>query len=386
MLSLMRCTITGIVLMLGAGLAPSATAQLPVDSLRLAVGFGVDTTASPEREILALWQHYLTTPSDSLRAMLWSTQERLGGPHFDLVGPYVYQGFTHFTVVQVGPAVGLPETFVIRTLVTAVDDSTHDVRPLALYRVYATLENGRWVLANALPRTTRAWQRETFGSVTFVFPPGHRFARQRASATAAFVDSLARAFGLPKPAPISYYFTDDLGETLRALGLEFFPYGSDPVGGRSNVFARHAYAGLADAEGYRHELAHIVLAPEVSGRTSGLVAEGLMTWTGGSAGLDYAELLPGLARYLSDHPELTLQTLLENPPPRVGTLDVGYDGLAVLCKLVFDRSGLSGLRALLSAGRDPSAIVTTAAQTLGIPPAELDSLWRRQSGVPYAER
>ena len=40
------------------------------------------------------------------------------------------------------------------------------------------------------------------------------------------------------------------------------------------------------------------------------------------------------------------------------------------------------VRALLSAGRDPSTIVTTAAQALGIPPAELDSLWRRQSGVP----
>ena len=383
MLSRMRSPIAGIVLMVGAALAPSATAQLPVHSLRLAVGFGVDTAASPEREILALWQHYLTTPSDSLRATLWSTQERSGGPHFDLVGPYVYQGFTHFTVVQVGPAVGLPQTFVIRTLVTAVDDSTHDVRPLALYRVYATLENRRWVLANALPRTTRAWRRETLGSITFVYPPTHRFAHQRARATAAFVDSLARAFGLPKPAPITFYFTDDLGETLRALGLEFFPYGSDTVGGRSNVFARHVYVGSsADGEGYRHELAHIVLAPEVSRRTSGLMAEGLMTWTGGSAGFDYAELLPGLARYLSDHPALTLQNLLENPPPRVGTLDVGYDGLAVLCKMLFDRSGLSGLRVLLSAGSDPTTIVTTAAQTLGIRPAELDSLWRRQSGVP----
>jgi len=106
-----------------------------------------------------------------------------------------------------------------------------------------------------------------------------------------------------------------------------------------------------------------------------------MTWTGGSAGLDYADLLPGLARYLSDHPELTLQSLLEDPPPRVGSLDVGYDGLAVLCKMVFDHSGLPGLRALLSAGTDPSTIVATAAQALGIPPAGLDSLWRRECGV-----
>jgi hypothetical protein len=377
---LRRSAITGIALMVGALFHPAA-AGLPVDSLRLAVGFGVQADAAPEREILALWEQYLTTPSDSVRATLWASQERSVGPYYDLLGPYVYQGFNHFTVVHLGPAAGLPETFVIRTLVAAVDDSS-DVRPLALFRVYATLENGRWVLANALPRTTRDWPRVTYGSVTFVHPPSHRLAEERARASAAFADSLALAFNLSKPEPITYYFTDDMGETLRVLGLEFFPYGGDPVGGRSNIGVRHVYVGSpADGEGYRHELAHIVLASEVSRGTARLVAEGLMTWTGGSAGHDYAELLPGLARYLTDHPELTLQGLLEDPPPRSGSLDVGYDGLAVLCKMVFDRGGLPGLRALLSSGSDPATIVATAAHALGIPNEEVDSLWRRECGA-----
>ena len=381
MVNLRRFALSGIVLMLGAGLAQSAAAQLPVDSLRLVVGFGVDTTASPQREILALWRRYLTEPSDSVRATLWSTQERSTGPYFDLVSPYVYQGFRQFTVVHLGPAADLRQTFVIRTLVTSVDAS-QNVRPLALYRVYATNEDGRWVLANALPRTTRDWRRTTFGSVTFVYPATYQFDRQRGRATAAFVDSLALTFNLPKPEQMTYYFTDDFGETLRALGLEFFPYGGDPVGGRSNVFQRHAYAGVSvNAESYRHELAHIVLAPLIPSGTSSLVMEGLMTWTGGSVGLEYVDLLPGLAQYLSNHPELTLEGLLKNPPPRAGSLDVGYSGLAVLCKMVFGRAGLSGLRALLSAGRDPGTIVSTAAKALGIPPAHLDSLWRRQCGV-----
>jgi hypothetical protein len=106
-----------------------------------------------------------------------------------------------------------------------------------------------------------------------------------------------------------------------------------------------------------------------------------MTWTGGSAGLDYADLLAGLAQYLTDHPDLTLQGVLEQPPARVGTLDVGYSGLAVLCKLVFDRAGLRGLRAVLSAGRDPSTIVGTAAKAVGVSPAQLNVMWRKASGV-----
>jgi len=359
-----------------------ASAKLPVNSLQFAVGFGVEEKASPEQEILALWKRYLTEPSDSLRATLWSASERGTGEGYDLVGAYVYQGFTRFTVVDVGPAAGLSRTYVIRTLVSAVEDSTLDVRPLALYRVYVMMEDGRWVLANALPRTTREWQRDTVGKIEFIYPADHAFDRRRARATAVFADSLARAFELPEPDPLTYYFTDDLAETLRALGLEFFPLGGDPVGGRSNPLLRHVYVGSAsNGEGYRHEVAHIILAPELSSRTHGLVAEGLTTWTGGSAGLDYSDLLPALAQYLSGRPDLSLQRVLEDPPKRRGTLDVGYTGIAVLCKLVFGRAGLPGLRALLSAGRDPETIVRTAAATLGVSPAQLNAMWRKECGV-----
>lgn len=359
-----------------------AAAKLPVDHLQLAIGFGVEQDASPEKEILALYRHYLTEPSDSLRATLWSASEQAKGPYYDLLAPYVYQGFTHFTVVELGPAATVPQTYVIRTLVSAVDDSTLDVRPLALYRVYAMREEGHWVLANALPRMTSNWLRVTIDPLTYVFPASHEFNRPRARATAAFVDSLARAFELPEPEPITYYFTDELAETLRALGLEFFPLGGDPVGGRSNVSERQVYVGCSfNGEGYRHELCHILLAPEISQRPHRLVAEGLMTWTGGSAGRDFEDLLPGLTRYLTDHPELSLQGLLEAPPLRRQGLDVGYAGLAVLCKLVFEREGLSGLRALLASGKDPERIVTTVAHRLGVSPSELNELWRRESGV-----
>ena len=119
----------------------------------------------------------------------------------------------------------------------------------------------------------------------------------------------------------------------------------------------------------------------VPSRTSSLVVEGLMTWTGGSAGVEYVDLLPGLAKYLSNHRDLTLEGLLENPPPRVGSVDVGYDGLAVVCKIVFGRAGLAGLRALLSAGSDPRTVVSTAARALGVSPAELNSMWRKECGV-----
>jgi len=346
--------------------------------MQVTTGFGVDTARAPKREILAVFQRYLTRRLDTIRPNPdWSSSEQRRWPVFDLLSGYVYQGFSHVTVVQLAPAVGQDSTYLIRVLISAVDDSTRDVRPLALYRVYAVRESGRWVLANALPRMTRDWQRETIGSVTFFLPPTHRFARSRAAATARFVDSLARAFDLPV-AETGYYFSDDLIETLRVLGLEYFPLGSDSVGGRSNTADRLVFVGSSSAgETYRHELAHVVLQPLVTlYHPPGMVMEGLMTWTGGSAGLSFSELLPGLAEFLTRHPEVTLDTVLTHPPEREGSLDVGYDGAAALCAMVFAKGGIAAVREWLSAGSDPAASLRSAARILGEPRSGLDSLWR----------
>jgi hypothetical protein len=293
---------------------------------------------------------------------------------------YVFQGFTNFTVVHLAPAVGLDSTYLIRTLISSVNDSTHEVKPLALYRVYATREVGRWVLANALPRVTRTWRRESIKHVTFMHPPALPFDRRRAEASAAFVDSLARAFEVPPPPAIDYYFSDDLIETFGAMGLDYFPLDSDTAGGRSDVFDHLVFVGAStNGEGNRHELAHIVLAPLIAGgRTHRLIIEGLMTWTGGSAGLAFASLLPGLKQYVQAHAELTLEVVMTSPPLREGTLDVGYDGIAVLCAMIYERGGLAAIRELLAAGTQPSEALGTAARLLGVSRDDLDKVWRKR--------
>src|ERR1051325_44873 len=355
--------------------------QVPAPPMRIAVGFGVDTARSPQREIFALYRSYLAHLGDSIRPNpFWSEAEQQRWRGFDLVSSYVYQGFTNFTVVHLAPAVGLDSTYLIRALVASVDDSTRDVRLLALYRLYAIREAGRWVLANALPRLTRTWHRETITSVTFVYPPGWRFARSRAEASAAFVDSLARAFQLPPPRAIEYYVTGDLIETFGAMGLDFFPIGADTVGGRANVGDDLVFVGSStNSESYRHELAHVVLAPLAGGgRTHPLIMEGLMTWTGGSAGLDFTGLLPGLKAYLQTHPALTLEIVMATPPPRAGSLDVGYDGAAVLCAMVYDKGGVAAIRELVTAGPEASKALDTASRLLGVSRDDLDKLWRKR--------
>jgi hypothetical protein len=371
---MIRTTLAALLLALG----PFALAgQGPPGSVRVAIGFGVDTLRSPDREIFQRWRTYLLSHPESLRSSpLWSAADQARGPAFDLLRSYVYQGFTHFTVVHLAPAPGLDSTYLIRTLVSGVYDSS-DVKPLALFRVYATREQGRWVLENALLIRTRTWSRTTIGSVTFLYPPGHPLQVGEARRTATFVDSLARGLGLPAPGPITYYFTDNLTDLFAAMGLDYFPLGPDTAGGRST--ANMVFVGSSThGERWRHELAHIVLASLTGPRTARLVVEGLATWTGGSAGLDYGELLPGLRRYLQAHPDLSLEAVMRDPPQREGTLDVGYDGFAVLCDMIFQRGGVAAIRQLAETGTDPKDVLATAARLLNVQRPELDAAWRQR--------
>lgn len=353
-------------------------AQQTDTTVHVAVGYGVDTASTPNHEIFTLWSHYLKShPSCTASSPDWSVAERAKWVHPDLLCGYAYQGQRPFTVVNLEPAVGMDSTFFIRTLVGSVGDSGVAYYPLALYRTYAVRENGRWALANALPRETRTWTHERIGRVTFVFPKTRPFARAKAEGAARFVDSLAAAWSLTPPERVTYYFTDNPKDLQRAMGLDFFP-APDTTWGmadteRDLVFVASSRMG----EDYRHELTHLVLIPfERAHPPARLVGEGLATWLGGSAGLRFRELMPALARYLSAHYDLTLAQIMADSPRREGSLDVGYDGFAVLCEMVYARGGLPGIAAIADAGSDPKAVLDAAARIVGVPREKLDEAWR----------
>jgi hypothetical protein len=44
--------------------------------------------------------------------------------------------------------------------------------------------------------------------------------------------------------------------------------------------------------------------------------------------------------------------------------------------MVYDAGGLAGIRSLASAGREPRAVISTAAHVLNVSEAQVDRLWR----------
>jgi hypothetical protein len=352
---------------------------------RIALGFGVDTSLAPVGDIFRMWRAFLQDRPDSLHpSPHWSRAEQAQYRDYLLGRDYLFQGFPKqfpsVTVLTITPAVpGAESLYVIRTLVGGVYQPGDEVRLLGIFRVYAQRRAGGWALSNAISRVSANWIREPIGSITFVYPPWRRLDRGRARQSARFADSLAKAFGLP-PKPLIYYVADTPEGMFQLQGLDFVPEPSQAGmgAGRADDVNGLVFSGSPVVqEGYRHEIAHVVLAPlRVSRRTHWLVVEGIATWTGGLQERSFPALMRDFAFYLKNHWSYTLDSALTGPPPT--GFDTRYATGAILFQLAYERGGVPAVRSLFRVGETPSAVRLGFAKALGIAPEALDAVWRRK--------
>ena len=363
-------------------------AQGPPDpgSVHVSLGFGVDTSLTPVRQIFQTWMIFLNDRPDSNHASaVWSPSEQRRYRNPVLGRDYIFQGFPGafhtITVLAIAPVVpGEDSVYVIKTLIGDVYQPDHEVKVLGVLRVYAQREGNRWVLSNGIDRLTVHWVRQRIGGITFVFPPWSTLDRRRATRAAKFADSLAAAFSLP-PARLTYYLAETPEEMFRLQGLELVPEPSGAGAGavRADGVNGIVFGGSAGLqEGYLHEIAHVVLAPlALPGRTHWLAVEGITTWTAGWQGRAFSELMPDFAFYLKNHWAFTFDSVLQQAAPP-GPLDPRYAVGAVMVQLASEHGGLPAIRSLFRTGTTPLEVRQGFAQALGIAPASLDAVWRRK--------
>jgi hypothetical protein len=349
---------------------------------RIALGFGVDTTGSPRHEIFTLWRAYLRDRPDSVhRSPYWSWAEQREWPTYDMTSGLVYQGVDEpgpfqfrATVVEIEPAVpGDSTTYVIRTLFARTDSASGAILPLALQRVFAVRDGGRWALATALPRLTATWPRTTVGRITFIYWPDHHFDRAQATRSARFVDSLARVLGVDPPRSITYILAPSPDDVSRILGLDFLY----PLNGFTLAADRIVLSGIPGyGEWYPHELSHLVMSPLVPESPTWLFNEGGASWFGGSRGLTYEGLVHELAVTLCERPRITLDSVVSGNMGAIDSLSRGAG--AVLYQLAYQHGGIPAVRLLISASaHTPPQIYTVLEQATGLDPEPLGRAWRR---------
>lgn len=371
----------------------------------LAIGFGVDTSAispfwgdgpwrAPLPAIYRSWRAYLATrrdgpgaPAPRTRSPYWNAAEQRRWPEYDLAASVAYQGFDA-TVLDIRPLrparLDAPvDTFVVKTLFARADTARGrtEIRPLAITRVLAFREGGRWVFGNPLAHDTRDWPRHRVGPITYVVHPAHRFDRARAESAVRFADSLAAAFDVPRLARLDYHVTDDPDAMFRLMGVEWTITPDAHGAGYASHRNRQIFVGApALGEAYLHELAHAVLGPLTppEARTHPMLVEGLATWVGGSLGFGPRELRAAYAGWLRKHPEVTLDRVIAAEGG-----DYGWrPGAAALFDLAHARGGLPAVRTLLAATTDSGALRIAIERAVVAPWAEVARLWRERALAP----
>ena len=392
MVSLIRGALVSLLL----GVFATACAETPSESpakRELALGFAVDTTAVPGAwwgvdsarivlpEIVRTWREYLLVRHiPAQRAAFWTAADRaraLDPDPLPTSESYLLDGRP--LLIEALPLVaGDASRWVLRTVYVGGGTADHPGL-LGMERTYIVRETGtdgkaRWALASPVPFETAGWTRASVGRIDYVVHPSLSFARARATATAAWTDSLTNRFSVPATGQITYFQVPDLQTGNRVIGLEWVLSG-DRAGGRASPVARIVLAANPRyAEAYKHELVHVLLHPLLGGR-SAFVSEGVSYWLGGARGLSFIELMRDLGSYLEGQPTLTLASILAEDEGGPAT-SAQFPAAAAIFELAHRRSGDQLVRRLIDTLGSGSPTVADVARALDTTASELESDWR----------
>lgn len=324
-------------------------------------------TRESELAVRQVWDEYLASKRGQFAANagtpspLWSASEQAQWPMYDLAGFYLPDQTVPevLSVTPVNAAVDSAYQIVTRFWPASPTPRDSSTKPVLTMTVYARREGARWVLANALPFRTHAWLRETRGRIRYRVAPALRFDVSKAVRAAAFVDSLATAFGVPAPARIDYYVAESVDQAMEILGV-VVPERFGAAGGFAKPVNNQVFSGIpALGENYRHELAHVVLLPIIRGSSTSLLAsEGVPTWFGGTAGRDYQASVRHLASLLRAQPQLDLDVIVDDMGV---SSDIRNAAGAVLAQMVNEAGGVDALRQYL---RTPGRAIREALDRL----------------------
>ena len=367
------------------GSRPRQSAFAVLASFLIAGGLCACATAPTKASELAVrhvWAEYLASKSGQFATNAgkpsthWSVAEQAQWPMYDLAGFYLPdQAIPEvLSVTPVDAAVDSAYQLVTRFWPQGTTTRDSSTKPVLTMTVYARREGGRWELANALPFSTSSWVRETRGRITFRVAPALRFDETKAARSAAFVDSLATAFGVQPPPRIDYYVTESVDQALEILGV-VVPERFGAAGGFAKPVNAQVFSGIpALGEEYRHELVHLVLLPIIRGSSTSLIAsEGVSTWFGGTAGRDFQGSVRYLASLLRAQPQLTLDKIITDMSV---SSDIRNAAGAVLAEMVHDAGGVDALREFLrTPGRGIQEVVERLLQH---PWPEIADAWRQR--------
>ncbi len=308
---------------------------------------GVDTTDLEIAKSIAVWTNYLNskpTPENMQTSLFWAETEKKKYPVVD----QLYNSLGDTPPYQIGKPTILyakPDSqyILIKTLFS-YSDSLQNTIAWCITNVYVKKENGTYKLYNALSKNISSWLVKKIESVTYYYPPDHKFDETKASKLILSINHLTDEWKLKK-VPITYYIGETYEQLQKLRGLEYavgMGNQTKPTG-ISDIKSKSVYCGGL-GENYFHEVVHIYINPL---NPKSALNEGAAVFYAGSMGQTLKWHLKRLSKYLAEHAEINLNNLEDfyfmdnftNPNSTIKGL---------LCYLAFKEGGIEKLKKLLT--------------------------------------
>lgn len=356
-----------------------ALAQKPV--FDLTIHARVDTSKQETKEIVALWVNYLSSKPDSIyNNPYWNQEEKKKYRDVDFTRPYLYQfpsaqllNYYKPTILSIEKE---GEHYAIRTLFSAdgLEGIYRQSNPWCITKLYAVKENNQWKLKNALPVLTQHWKRKTIGKITFIYPPEHPFNETLAKKANQFCDSITSAFQFSDWKPFDFYITKNSDELGKLLGFDFYFAGITTGIGMND--RRILLSGM-DSEWYPHEFVHLVVPKS---DRHWMVEEGMATWVSEHPRWDmtFEEGAKILSQALSKNDTITFKDIVNKTWGAQNASLYYYSTGAILCKLIYDKGGVSAIKKLLTTPHDDDQLTQTICELLKIKATDFDQFLRTE--------
>ncbi|MDV6167134.1 hypothetical protein R1T16_01775 [Flavobacterium sp. DG1-102-2] len=326
-------------------------------TIDLDVSARVDTTNAEINKVYHLYKQYINSKPDSLsQNPYWNKIEmeryhKAGlkvADNFSLFGNGNYEnGSLHYFVPKILQIDKVEEgRYQIKTIFMArnEDQDYKQFSPLAVSKLYAVKDiAGNYKLENVIDYDTRKWKKYTYKFITYYVHPLCDFNKKKAKNAVSFCINIIRQFKLQEPEKITYYITpnsDELGKILN------FDYWLSYSMGRAFPNFRTIYTGFNDEE-FKHELLHLLFPTSENCNRPFIINEGIATWLSGPG---YDETFEDALRVFSGEikdKEVSLDEIITSKYRNTLDNNPIYLSGAVICKLVYERYGTTGIIRLL---------------------------------------
>lgn len=232
----------------------------------------------------------------------------------------------------------------LKALLTQMDSSgVPIVYAITNHFVRCTTDSNKTEFIKPIEVNKARYKRVKNGPVTYYMSAQRDFNKAKSDSLLSLCKEFEKTWGF-EPIEFEYYLAETQDELGQLRGLDYFygmeqPFPSGMSFPEDKIIFTNGYG-----EGHFHEVLHLYLNPLYGKKP---VNHGLIYYLSGEEGVGHMAYIKKMNNYLDKYPETDF-TDFEKVQTKDITLHIDHTIVVLICKMVYEKDGISGLKRLLT--------------------------------------